>query len=492
MRRMIYFVILIAFACVGCGDAQDEFVGEPMIRYVGKCTDLTVTPGWQRVRLDWKNNVDPSIEKIKITWSDESTSRDTLIDGNLETCVIEHLGNSTYSFAVSAVDADNNISMVEEEYGRPFTDEHELVGGFSRVVSKFFPRKKDNKLILFFSDWQEGLSEVTLSYYKGDKKEIQPLTEEEVSKRFMTLENVNLEREVTVLREGKIEGCMDLVPFPKYVLDMSERTFNNDFFKRLRVVHNLEVVTDEFIKNCEMLAFDYDLTSLEDVLYFPNLKKLQLGGGRYNINPMYASRLDDEEASEYALRLLKESGVEIERYAQHYFFENSDFLTEKGRPDIDKLNVRYLKTTDWTIKYFCSEENNTAYDAKAINLLDDNSKTVWQPLISKTAPRTHELIIDMGGEQLLDGFKIVQDVGSGFNMFYLPSLIKVSLSMDNQEWDAAMFFEENQLGASPSEITILRTDGSKKARYIKLSLSDMAGFNDYGIILADVIPFVNN
>ena len=43
-------------------DTYKEYAGEGEIRYMGKCTDLLVSPGWQRLIVTWENNVDPVIK----------------------------------------------------------------------------------------------------------------------------------------------------------------------------------------------------------------------------------------------------------------------------------------------------------------------------------------------------------------------------------------------------------------------------------------------
>ena len=49
-------------------DTYKEYAGKGENRYLGKCTDLLVTPGWQRIIVNWENNVDPCIQKVKVKW----------------------------------------------------------------------------------------------------------------------------------------------------------------------------------------------------------------------------------------------------------------------------------------------------------------------------------------------------------------------------------------------------------------------------------------
>ena len=49
------FAALFAISCEDLEDTYDEFAGDGMIRYVGKCTDVTVKLGWERLIVEWKN-----------------------------------------------------------------------------------------------------------------------------------------------------------------------------------------------------------------------------------------------------------------------------------------------------------------------------------------------------------------------------------------------------------------------------------------------------
>lgn len=491
MKRIstIFFTLFAMVAGLGCADEHNEFAGDPMIRYVGKCTGLTVSPGWERVELNWKNNVDPTIDKIKVVWSDADVARDTLLDGRSESVNIKHLSDATYAFEVYAMDKEGNLSLAETNYGRPFTYTHESVAGFSKVVTKYFP-VKDN-LILFFGPWQDNLKEVTLNYYEGNEEKNVPLTEEEVSGKFMMLEHVNFDFPVLVMRKAEVEGCLDEVVFEPHELDMSERTLNNDFMKYLRIRYNLDVVTDEFVNTQKTLEFDYDLSSLEDVLYFPNLEKLVLGGNRYNLDDTYleyygGSKLSDEKASSYALEKISSLlGVEIERYHNHYFSGSFGFIREMGKPTIPELD--YFDATNWTIEPSIKDESG--YQAHEENLLDNDPVTIWQVNTIQSAPRTHEFTVDMGEEKALDGFKVVQ--ANSMYLYLLPDLVRISLSRDRQNWETAMFFEENTVGNLAGEVTILRTNGRKTARYIKIGMSDKALYGSYGACMADIVPFVD-
>lgn len=68
MKRYL-LLLLPLLLMTSCGeslfDTYKNFAGDGEIRYVGKVSDLTVSPGWQRILLDWKNSDDPIIDKME-------------------------------------------------------------------------------------------------------------------------------------------------------------------------------------------------------------------------------------------------------------------------------------------------------------------------------------------------------------------------------------------------------------------------------------------
>ena len=84
MGKKIYFAWMLAvvFALAGCEDLEDtysDYAGDGMVRYVGKCKDVTVTPGWERLHVEWKNSLDPGIESIKVVCVAGDIVRDTVL-----------------------------------------------------------------------------------------------------------------------------------------------------------------------------------------------------------------------------------------------------------------------------------------------------------------------------------------------------------------------------------------------------------------------------
>lgn len=88
MNRYIGILIGMLALLSACGtdsleDTYKEYAGEGEIRYLGKCTDLSVTPGWQRIIVTWKNNIDPAIQQVKVAWLLDDTRDSVLLELSL-------------------------------------------------------------------------------------------------------------------------------------------------------------------------------------------------------------------------------------------------------------------------------------------------------------------------------------------------------------------------------------------------------------------------
>ena len=80
MKMKLYYMtwLFAALFAVGCEDLEDtydEYAGDGMIRYLGKCSNVDVQPGWERLRVVWKNNLDATVKRVKITWQSEKESQ---------------------------------------------------------------------------------------------------------------------------------------------------------------------------------------------------------------------------------------------------------------------------------------------------------------------------------------------------------------------------------------------------------------------------------
>ena len=105
------FGIMAMFFMAGCSETleetYDEYTQGGMIRYLGKCSELQVNPGWERLQVVWKNNIDPGIDSVKITWQSENEEKplvryiDRMNVGEeedlMDTIYLENLAAQSYS-----------------------------------------------------------------------------------------------------------------------------------------------------------------------------------------------------------------------------------------------------------------------------------------------------------------------------------------------------------------------------------------------------------
>lgn len=75
----------------------------------------------------------------------------------------------------------------------------------------------------------------------------------------------------------------------------------------------------------ETLEMDFDMTSMQDLMYFPNLKKVVLGKNRYMDSQYVKSNhsTTDEYVGLVMLQFLKDTRPDftVERYNEHYFYQ---------------------------------------------------------------------------------------------------------------------------------------------------------------------------
>lgn len=357
MVKKIYCIIglVAALFMAGCSETleetYDEYTCDGVIRYVGKCADVAVNPGWERLQVVWRNNVDPGIDSVKITWQAEGGQLYTrLIDRTnavdtaslMDTIYLEGLQDALYTVRVSNLASDGSESLVEELYARPYTLTHEDLRTFTRGISAF-SKMGDDRLMVMLDQYNENIDSMVLCYYGTDGQEYvwdmkkhmsDTLWGEEygiqypLGRDYMFLlpeeENVGIDftRDVLIKRSGKLAGCIDPIDFEDEKLDMNERLWSTDFSQLM--LDKYGSGWESKMENLEEIEIDYDFLSLQDLMYLPALKKVVLGKNRY-MSPIYTNSYrstTDEYVGLLALNFLHEThpGFTVERYGSHYFF----------------------------------------------------------------------------------------------------------------------------------------------------------------------------
>ncbi len=505
---------------IGCNeslsDTYGDFAGNGKIRYVAKCTSVHATPGWERLILEWINGTDATVDKIKIVWSCEDRRDSVLLPSTTTTYELENLTDGTYRFDVCAVDAAGNQSLVESTYGRPYTRDHEVMLAFTRGVVKSFFLK--NRMIFFSDQWNENIIELKLKYKDTGGNTQTYLFDTLTSyNSLITIPDVSMNPADTVyvLRKGRVEGCPDEIDFDPVVVSRKKNFslgFVNAILRRYGYSTDTkaqEEAFEEFIENVEELEFDYDIETFEDVLYCPNLKKLVFAKNRYLYSDHVKEQalnnvMGDIEKSKLILNKANEPdvlGLTIDYYGSEtfipYFMPKLPYMTGLGfspLPSLEIIEKEAFKIYDEEKgnRIWCSVEDDYAV---LDYLMDDNFETAWATTRAATM-RTYELKMELLEETEISGVKIGQpNYGKFFDpnntVKFMPTMISVQTSLDGVTWENVTFVENNTLGCSPAEITLLPiAEGSRRVRHIKISLRDRYdGSSFYSVNLGDILLY---
>ena len=498
MKQIYLLLVCVLLALAGCRESLEDtisdYTGDGPVRYVGMCSEVTAEAGWKRLTVRWKNSLDPNVVENKITCSAGTYVFDTVVPATVTECVICGLEDASYEISVRAIDSQGNASLTTNEvlYARPYTDKHEEVIGFTRGITKYFFVK--NNLVLFYGTWNANIDRFWLEYTDTDNvKQEYELNASEFAKKFVLVEGVDAGKPVVLKRLGRLANCPDEISFADYTLTR-EPTLLSDFKLAMRERYGETGFKDDFLSRTE-LELDYDLVSLEDILAFPNLTKLVLGKNRYMTSDKTtnSSKLSDTKRTlslfclEVAKKFLPE--LVVERYNTHYFPEGTAGVTDMKDANLMDLNaLMTLDMTGWTVT--CSPEV-PGFDEKS--LLDDNANTMWKPLQHSGVARTFELTIDMKSVQSINGLKVMQAGVSGIDMNFLPIGVKVRVSENGTDWQTPTHVDENTLGETPREVTLVRFNRQYNARYIRVTVSDRRYQTNtqasLGTLLGDIIPF---
>lgn len=482
------FLLFAACLAIGCEDLEDtykDYAGDGAIRYLGKATGVSVHPGWKRLLVKWTNSVDPAIVNVKVQWNLNGVRKDTLLAKDVSECNIKNLEDGNYEISVFGVDKNGNTSLSLPSYARPYTEEHEVIRSFTRVVSKHAYIK--DRLILFFSDWQNNVDSASLNYYtpEGELEHIE-LTADFVKKnKYYLLPNaIDPTKEISVYRRGRVEGCEDLITFDPYIL-LHEKFYTSDFKQWAKEKYGQSEITDEWINSLDEFEFDYNLNSFEDLLNMPQLKTLILGKGRYmNVvqQDTAYSKLLDMERSLFTLDVLHElNQLTVHRYSKHYFpKEVPAYLQEEGNKNTPPT-VEFMDEKDWT--YRCLEDE----DSSLGDLFDGDAETFWYPGMKSTAPGTYTIEVDMQEVKRISGVRVLQNLFTPRDQLsrsFMPDVIKIEYSLDKLQWRSATHVETNTIGVSNGEATYLDFKEVTEAQYLRFTLYDQTYRTFFGIKLA--------
>ena len=564
MKKLYYIIgLLTALFVVSCSESleetYDEFAGDGMIRYLGKCADVEVNPGWERLQVVWKHNIDAGVKKVKITWQSDKGSGEMFTEpcdpdseDLMDTVYIENLADAMYTVRVNNVAADDRESLVEEKYGRPYSYEHEDLRSFSRGVTAF--SRMGDKLAVVLDQDNENIKEMLLCFKDkaGNERTWDMKTHSHDSLFYKKWgADVNLGRDylfllpdeagvdidfnqpITVQRKGKLLGCVDEIDFKDETLNLNERLWSTAFSQLMLGTYGQD--WESRVNEVETLEIDYDMTSMQDLMYFPNLKKVVLGKNRYMRSSFVKSNhsTTDEYVGLVMLQFLKNTRTDftVERYNEHYFYQTDDYgtsfveaykdagkLTDLVLVEKDSSNLlakpKYtpLDTTGWEVT--CSDTVYNGYkDNGAAMLLFDGLRHVvidygWGYIEERDVEVYFEpaetvgagvitVTYDMKKPQIVEGFKVGQPTRNqkGDADYLLPNLV-VEFSVDGLTWTEANYTDGSfSIGNTPGEETYLLVpkDMQTPVRYIRLKMSNrpigtISSLTKYNLRLGKFIP----
>lgn len=513
-KYLVAATLAVSSLC-GCGDIADTFSewtqgGEK--RYVGETENFQLKSGWNRLIASWDAPVDPAITKVKVKWTDDSEHSDSvLVDKDVTSYNITGLSNSSYSVTLTAVSAEGNESLSQTLYARPYTESHEVIQSFSRVISSYY--YIGDRLVLKFLGWQDGLTNAVLKYTKKDGEADSLVITQSMAEGndlfwdyfskcpYKVLdEPVDKTKPICLYRTGRVSGCEDLINFPVFELT-PKKTFSSDFKEALKRVYGLGSsvldadgsVKDSWADNVTTLSIDDNLTNFDDLLNLPKLKKLVLGAHRYltdeGINDTERGQLNVAEKinSVFALNTLNAlNGLTVERYNKHFkslelFDETLPYITEMGKPKMP--NYKFYDIKNASIKVSPADESG--YNSHPEYLLDGNAESCWLPLNSQSSV-DYTITVDLKSEKTMSGIELVQKNFGKYDQDYDYAVNKVEvLTAGNSGiFETATNLSEVYMGTSAGETNIIPFSSTRKVRYVQVKFPANAYHGFFAVTFA--------
>ena len=85
---------------------------------------------------------------------------------------------------------------------------------------------------------------------------------------------IDFSQALTIKRRGLLAGCIDEIKFTDEVLDLNERVWSTAFSQLM--LKNYGTNWENEVDRIETLELDYNMPVFQDLMYFPNLKKVIL------------------------------------------------------------------------------------------------------------------------------------------------------------------------------------------------------------------------
>lgn len=484
-------------------DTYGDYAGEGEIRYVGKCTDLMVSPGWKRIIAKWENNEDQIIKKVKLKWRLNEQQDSILLERGTTEYSIEMLNGAeledgNYEVSVCGVDEEGNTAIPISTFGRPYTYAHEEVRTFNRIISNLYVIQ--DRLVLFLFDWQDAMKTASLSYTKADGSTGTLVLNKELCDQHYYLlpdaidpDNLNL----ILNRKGELSGCQDVITFEPYEFSTA-KVYEADFLQEMKRQFGYdEVMPEEWVNTVETLYIDWSISSLSSLLNFPNLKKLVLGSRRYLMSDAAVndadygqSSLAEREVSNFVLEVMHElTGLTVERYNKHFQqLTKTDYIEDIARIGVDPVweNIDFIDLSGLGFDEYPESED---FDSHLEQLIDGNFTTSWLPYFSQGF-LTYDLTLDLGEETTLNGMRFVQNTWQQREeLAWSQEYIRIMVSKNGVDWINATYVEDNHIGKTNGEINYITFSDKVKAsqyRYVRVTLNTALYGGAYRVGIAEI------
>lgn len=499
--RNIFLTIATLLLC-SCGeslfDTYKEYAGngEGEIRYVGQVSDLTVTPGWLHLTATWTNSVDPIIKQVKVKWTADEVSDSVYLPAGTDTFDITGLTTgSTYEVEVASVDKDMNESAVASTYVRPYNYDHELVKGFTTIISRSF--FLHDHLLLYFIGWDSNIVNAYITYTSKStgQEATYKLTRAVVRRLYADVPDVDGSKPVYLHRTGRIQDCPDEIVFNPVQVENS-RVFSGEFKTEIKRQFGYEEIPDSWADSVTSLDIDWDISDLADLLYLPNLKTLYLGRNRYvredqTTGTNAQSQVTNTALTNWVLQELSSlNGLKVYRYDKHFSkLAKRTYMNDMGHhaePDYTMIDMTGAKVTMSPAED--EELTGAGWSAHEEYLIDGDASSNWSPYPRSTST-TYTVTIELPTVQRAKGMRLVQsyfDNANARDRVKTPSLIKVYASENGIYFPLATNIEQTTIGASTGEVNYIKFSEEKTVKAVRIEVTTPQYYQQYAVSLAEI------
>ncbi len=522
------YVLLASIALVSCQTLEDtyaEYAGDGSIRYVGTPTDMTIAPKWGELNVEWVNSIDPNIDSLLVKWSYTTNDNtyefskklpggetkytipvqemhDEAIAGEAD--IIDKIVNVTTEVKVISIDIHGTESKSATIYSRPYNPLHEEVLAYPLLVSSSFSYNGTG--ILFFSQWNQKVETLKISYQTSAGTQELNYTSDNLPADVLLpgLTDPN----ITIERYGYLGNIDTENPENNVMRNLvNEVSLVHTFSSGWDVLLNEKfpsangIFDDNFRNSITELDIDFAIVSLNELLAFPNLEKLNFGKNRYMgvfdyegdalYSPDFYGSVTDVEVSKRTLEIIEEinGGLELNFYGRHFEGIADVNVTDKHKNGftLHPTNLNYIQFSNAKKDYEDVEGQNTYFN----RLYDGQLSTFWNPLALYGDARTYQFTFTLLGDlQTITGFEVTQQpVSSANDLSQMPSSVSIEVSTDEAVWVNATGEDTVRLGTSPNESSIIYIHPSlanNGYKYVRLTVNDNPIANgNYLVTLAE-------